>query len=220
MTTVSGTKSVGDMLYDCLVEPLPPPPLSQAAGSVDFGKSSMPGVLASAALTPGIFKHGRTVDKNHLHVSLGHAHDGILRQTAKQHGFRLTGELVSCSTCSNAKGQRASTPHRTTRRATRPRELVHIDNAGPYPATHRGSRYIVMFVDSDSRLQRPYGAREKSAPAILAVVKRFVADMGVAGAFSTDNGTEYTDAIRGILQQSRDPARAYCPTHPTAEWAR
>ena len=52
-----------------------------------------------------------------------------------------------------------------------------------------------MFVDSASRLQRPYGMREKSAAAILSVVKRFVADMGVPRAFRTDNGTEYSNSM-------------------------
>ena len=37
--------------------------------------------------------------------------------------------------------------------------------------------------------QRPYGVRVKSAAAILFVVKRFVADMGVPRAFRTDNDT-------------------------------
>ena len=49
-----------------------------------------------------------------------------------------------------------------------------------------------VFVDSASRLQRPYGVREKSAAAILSVVKRFVADMGFPRAFRTDNGTVYS----------------------------
>ena len=31
----------------------------------------------------------------------------------------------------------------------------------------------MMFVDSASRLQRPYGTRDKSAEVIIAVVKRF-----------------------------------------------
>ena len=51
-----------------------------------------------------------------------------------------------------------------------------------------------MFVDSASRFQRPYGTRDKSASAILGVVQRFVADMGVPRAFRTDNGTEYTNS--------------------------
>ena len=53
----------------------------------------------------------------------------------------------------------------------------------------------MMFVDSASRLQRPYGVREKSAAAIRSVVKRFVEDMGVPRAFRTDNGTEYSNTI-------------------------
>ena len=52
-----------------------------------------------------------------------------------------------------------------------------------------------MFVDSASRLQRPYGVHEKSAAAIISVVKRFVADMGVPRAFRTENGTEYSNSM-------------------------
>ena len=75
--------------------------------------------------------------------------------------------------------------------------------AGTSPHRHRcalpnlswGLRYVVMFVDSASRLQRPCGVREKSAAAIISVVKRFVADMGVPRAFRTDNGTEYSNSM-------------------------
>ena len=52
-----------------------------------------------------------------------------------------------------------------------------------------------MFVDRASRLQRPYGVREKSAAAIISVVKRFVADMRVPRAFRNDNGTEYSNSM-------------------------
>ena len=69
-----------------------------------------------------------------------------------------------------------------------------------------------MFVASASRLQRPYGVREKSAAAILSVVKRFMADMGVPRAFRTDNGTEYSNSMfvdfcrgLGIRRESTAP---------------
>ena len=52
-----------------------------------------------------------------------------------------------------------------------------------------------MFVDSVSRVQRPYGVREKSAAAILSVVKRFVADIRVPRAFRTDSGAEYSNSM-------------------------
>ena len=154
--------------------------------------------MAAAVLSPGglfINKNKiRVIDINHYHVSLAHAHSSVLKATAQQHGIQLVGELAPCSGCSMAKGIRASTPHRTTSRAEAPLDLVHIDTAGPFPESLGGSRYVVMFVDSASRFQRPYGTRDKSASAILGVVQRFVADMGVPRAFRTDNGTEYTNS--------------------------
>ena len=140
-----------------------------------------------------MLKHGNVVDINHLHGSFANAHASVLQATARQHGFRLMGELVSCSAFSTAKGNRAPTAHHTTVRAKRPMELVHIDTVGPFPASLGGSRYVVMFVNSASRLQRPYGIRDKSAATILAVVKRFIADMGVPRAFRSDNGAECTN---------------------------
>ena len=50
-------------------------------------------------------------------------------------------------------------------------------------------------MDSAARLQRPYGTRDKNAAAILAVVKRFIADMGVPRGFRGDNGAEYTNHL-------------------------
>ena len=114
-----------------------------------------------------------------------------------------------------AKGIRAPTPHSTTSRAAAPLDLVHIDTAGPFQESLGGSRYVVMFVDSASHLQRPYRTRDKSALAILGVVQRFVADMGVPRAFRTDNGTEYTNSefveYCNNLQICRELTAPYTP---------
>ena len=175
--------------------------------------------MAAAVLSPGgLFVNNKkttVVDINHFHVSLAHAHSSVLKATARQHGIQLEGELAPCSGCSMAKGIRASTPHHTTSRAAAPLDMVHIDTAGPFPESLGGSRYVVMFVDSASRFQRPYGTRNKSASAILGVVQRFVADMGVPRAFRTDNGTEYTnsafvDYCNG-LQIRRELTAPYTP---------
>ena len=185
-----------------VLEPTPFPPLSSVLGEIKFaGKTPsrsdcrIDTPLAVAALTPGLLKHGKEIDINHLHIPFAHAHASVLQATAKQHGICLTGELVSCSACFWAKGNRAPTPHHATRRATQPLGLVRIDTAGPYPTSLGGSRYVVVFFDSASRLQRPYGAREKSAAAILSVVKRFLADMGVPHVFHTDNSIEYSNSM-------------------------
>ena len=84
-----------------VLEPTPFPPPSSVLGEIQsVGKTpSRPECrigtpLAAAALTPGPLKHGKEVDINHLHVSLAHAHGSLLKATAKQHGIRLTRELV------------------------------------------------------------------------------------------------------------------------------
>ena len=91
-----------------------------------------------------------------------------------------------------AEGNRAPTDHMTAR-VKRPIELIHIDTAGPFPASLGVSWYVVMIVDSTSHLQCPYGTRDESEVAILAVVKRFIAHMRVPRASRSDNEEEYTN---------------------------
>ena len=113
------------------------------------------------------------------------------------------------------KEYRVSTPHHATRRATQPLGLIHIDTAGPYPTRLGGSRNVVMFVDDVSRLQRPYGVREKSAAASISVEKRFVADMGAPPStrtvcsWTSAMASEFVASLRHRTRHSRmDPSRA------------
>ena len=69
------------------------------------------------------------------------------------------------------------------------------------------------MVGSTSRLQRPYGTRYKNAPAIFAVMKCFVADMGVPGAFRTNNSSNY----RIYFLWCRDPPRVHCALYTGAQ---
>ena len=154
--------------------------------------------MAAAMLSPGgVFigkNNKKVVDINHFHVFLAHAHSSVLKATALQHGIQLVGELTPCLGRSMAKGVLRPTPHHTTSLAATPMDMVHTDTAGPFQGSLGGSRYVVMFVDNASRFQRLYGTRDKSASALLGVVKRFVADMGVPRASRTDNGAEYTNS--------------------------
>ena len=134
------------------------------------------------------------LDINDFHVSLARAHSSVLKATARQHGIPLVEELAPCLGCSVAKVISAPTPYCSTSRAAAALNMVHIDTAGPFPESLGGSRYLVMFVDSASRFQRPFGTRDKSASATLGVVQRFVAGMGVPRVFRTDNGAEYTNS--------------------------
>ena len=175
--------------------------------------------IAAAVLSPGgIFLNKnkkKVVDINHFHVSLAHAHSSVLKATTLQHGIQLVGELAPCSGCSMAKGIRAPTPHHTTSQAAAPLDMVRIDTAGPFPGSLGGSHYVVMFVAIASRFQRPYGIRDESASAILGMVQRFVADMGVQRAFRADNGAEYTNSAFveycNSLQIRRELTAPYTP---------
>ena len=153
------------------------------------------GRTAVAVLSPGgVFIDGKKKRWSTLTASPAHAHSSVLKATALQHGIQLVGELAPCSGCSMTEGIRASTPHHTMSRAAATIHMVHIHTTGPFRESLGGLRHAAMFVDSATRFQRPSGARDKSASVILGVVKRFMADMGVPRAFSTDNGAEYTNS--------------------------
>ena len=95
--------------------------------------------------------------------------------------------------CSVSKCIRAATPRPATAREAAPMDVIDFNTVDPFPESLRCSQYVVMFVDSTSRLQHPYETRDKSASAILDVVKRLVADIGVPRAVRADNGAEYTN---------------------------
>ena len=156
---------------------------------------------------------------DHFHVSLAHAHahahSSMFKATTQQHAIQLVGELAPCAGCSMANGICASTPHHTTSRAAAPINMVHTHTTGPYQESLGGSRYVVMFVDSASRLQHPYGAQGKSAYTIIDVVKRFVVDMVVPRAFRTANGAEYTSST--FVDYCNGPIYA-SSKRPRGEW--
>ncbi|CAB1107700.1 unnamed protein product [Ectocarpus sp. CCAP 1310/34] len=151
-------------------------------------------IIAPGASPFSVGKSTPTIDINLFHASTGHVNEFLMRETAKQQGVRLVGELQPCVGCVEAKGRRAPVPRRGTRAAV-PFGKVHIDLTGPFTEAMDGSRYLIMFVDSASRWQRGYGMRAKSDT--LKYVKRFLADMngmGTPGCFRMDNGGEFTGA--------------------------
>ena len=122
------------------------------------------------------------------------------------HGVVLTGALLLCTGCHDAKGVRAGVTRQQTVRMGKPRAKVHVDIPGPFPPSLSGSVYIIMFVDNASRLMRPYGMRKQSEAPDRA--KQFLADMGPVECFRTDNAAEFTGAgfvklchDRGIQQE-------------------
>lgn len=85
------------------------------------------------------------------------------------------------------------------------------------PRRHPGALPCIV---SASWLQRSYGARNDSVSSTLAVVERFVADMGVPCAFCTDNWTEYLNSkFVDYCNSLETPSRFHRTTHSAAKWA-
>ena len=55
----------------------------------------LPHTEANATIAPGL-QYRSTYDINHFHCSYGHLHEALLRDTARQLGVKLTGELQPC----------------------------------------------------------------------------------------------------------------------------
>ena len=154
--------------------------------------ATVPPAMAAAVLRPG----GTTsADINDLHVSLGRAHEGNLRETAKQMGIRVTGTLVPCSECAAANGIRRSVSRSTSRPATKPLELLYGDLSGAMPASSGGSVYCFFIVDCYSNLGWQILLKDKSAAtvthafrAFLAAIKPLREKHGESGALRTEDG--------------------------------
>ena len=164
--------------------------------------TTVPSATVPPAMAVAVLRPGATTSTyiNALHASLGHAHEGNLRETAKQMGIRLTGTLVPCSECAAAKDICRSVLRSTARRATRPLELLYGDLSGAMPASTGGSVYCFFIVDCYSNLGWPIFLKDKSADTVthafrvfLAAIKPLRERHGEPGALRTDNGTEFVN---------------------------
>ena len=173
--------------------------------------TTVPSATVPPAMAAGVLRPGATTsaDINDLHVSLGHVHEGNLRETAKQMGIRVTGMLVPCSKCAAVKGIRRSVSRPTARRATKPLELLYGDLSGDMPASTAGSVYCFFIVDCYSNLGWPIFLKDKSADtvthasrAFLATIKPLREKHGEPEALHFDNGTEFVnESFANLLVQ-------------------
>ena len=171
--------------------------LNPGMPAITVPSATVPPAMAAAVLRPGATT---SADINDLHVSLGHAHEGNLRESAKQMGIRFTGTLVPCSECAAAKGIRRSVSRSTARRATRPLEILYGDLSGAMPASTGGSVYCFFIVDCYSNLGWPIFLKDKSADTVTHAFRTFLAAIkplrekhAEPGALRTDNGTEFVN---------------------------
>ena len=150
--------------------------------------------IATAVLVPGV-RRFTEMDINFFHVCNAHAHEGLLRETAKQQGVKLTGTLVTCSGYVQAKGKHASVPTTTSSRMAHPLQRVFVYLAGPRNIASAGEAlYLILFKDDATRMRWLYPLRSKSAADVVSATKIFLSDVGDGvKCFRTDSGAEFVN---------------------------
>ena len=117
-------------------------------------------IAPRARLTPS------AADINEFHRSQGHMHEDLLCKTAKQIGVKLSGEVVPCQGCSEAKGIRKPIKPFTYTRATKPAERCFVDLSGTKSVIKSmGGKEYVMIVRYDySQFTRVFFLRKAGRP--------------------------------------------------------
>ena len=90
-----------------------------------------PRTFIAAVLRPG---EQLWIDLDDLHCFLGHAHDAVLREIARQMGVKVTGRLGYYNKCAGGKGIRKAVAKPTSCRAEKRMQRLYADLAGPTPA--------------------------------------------------------------------------------------
>lgn len=150
---------IGTKLFSCV-----------PAGNIRTTKLKSPGLdgspgryLADGVAWPvlAIYKdlhtHSTADDAALLHLRLGHPGENQMKHLLNyNHGLKLTGHyhLVSkhCAVCHAAKQSRSAAKSTTAELDQyKVFSLIHTDIFGPLPAAEDGTRYIIAFIDHNSR---------------------------------------------------------------------
>lgn len=93
-----------------------------------------------------------SVGINLFHCIYGHAHEELLRHTARHLGIILEGDMRACTGCSMAKGYRTSFPRQTKGRAQTQLGKVFAELGGRKEVASVSEKHYTMIIeDNDSR---------------------------------------------------------------------
>ena len=173
--------------------------------------------IAAAVLSPG---NMHNVESNAFRVAVAHSHEVTLRQTARHLGVRVSGELVACAGCFEAKGRRMAVPWTTECRSAKPLQSLFVDLSGKRSLSASGAMYLMVIVADFSRLGCPYLLKMSGVALGFA---KILADIRVDGCPSvvesvrSDNGTEFLNTeLMSLLNthgSSREHTSVASPKH-------
>lgn len=97
-----------------------------------------------------LLEHGRVVQYDVLHKTLGHINDKSLRLTAKYYGIKLNGTPNPCYECSISKAKQKNTSKWTDVKSKTPGERLFIDISSSKALSFSGSKFWLLIVDDAS----------------------------------------------------------------------
>ena len=84
----------------------------------------------------------------------------------KGNGVEYTGTISGCDICSVTKSKQQAHPKKSTRKTTRPMQLVYTDLMEPFtPAAKGGYRFVSKFTDDYSRMKEIFLLKNKTEAA-------------------------------------------------------
>jgi hypothetical protein len=93
----------------------------------------------------------------------------------------------------------------------------HVDLAGPFPATSRGNTYIMVAIDSFTKMAEVFCLTDKSAPQTAYwFLHGILARYGACGEVVTDGGGEWQAEFDVLLTKTLIDHRVTSPVHPQA----
>ena len=129
-----------------------------------------PPALAAVVLRPG---GHRWIGVNDLHCSLGHAHDTVVRENARQMGI-MTGSWGYSDGCAGGEGIRKAIANSTSCRAEKRMQRLFTVITGPLPTSSGGARYCLMIVDDATNVDWPVYLPGKSATTVTLVFSTYL----------------------------------------------
>nr|CAD2206442.1 unnamed protein product [Meloidogyne enterolobii] len=80
--------------------------------------------------------------------------------------------------------------------ARRPFQRIHVDLMGPVPKAKSGYKYVLMVVDSFSKMMIPIPLREQQAETVMnAIITHVITKFGVPETIVSDQGTQFVSTI-------------------------
>ena len=102
------------------------------------------------------------------HRRLGHMNPRNMEvlRNKKGNGVEYTGTISGCDICSVTKSKQQAHPKKSTRKTTRPMQLVYTDLMGPFtPPAKGGCRFVSKFTDDYSRMKDIFLLKNKTEAA-------------------------------------------------------